>query len=60
MLEVVDKLQDTSGVAELQQLGDELVSLVKETHRMKEKDIQGKLEMLRHEGLKANKKVCYK
>lgn len=58
MLGVVDKLQDASGVAELQQYGDELVSLVRETNRTKEKDIKHSIDILKQNKLEAEKKVC--
>ncbi len=57
MLEMVDKLQEASGVADLQQMGDELLSLVRQTRRQNEMHIKSTIKMLKQKQLEAEGKV---
>ena len=54
---MAEKLADTSGVASLQQMGDELISLVQQSHKVKERSVKSSLEELKHKLLEAEKKV---
>ena len=56
-MKVVSKLQRTSGVAELQEVGDQLVKMVRELEDSKRRNIQSSIDMLKQEILEAKGKV---
>lgn len=56
-MDLVDSLQTTTGVLELQQGGEKLVKKLKDIQDAKWKSIQSKIDMLKQESLEAQGKV---
>jgi len=57
MLQVADRLKDASGVDHLQQMGDELISLARQSHKAKENKVKTSIEELKQKHLEAERRV---